>query len=488
MTAETRFLLNDRDVTATEPAGEPVLDWLRRRAGLTGTKEGCKEGDCGACAVLVGELSGTESGGDRVSYKPVTSCMMPLGELAGKHLVTIEGLNLAPGELTPVQRAIVDEGASQCGFCTPGIVVSITGLLLREAEPDRGPLDLEAVKTALSGHLCRCTGYRSLKVAGDGACRAVGERTGVEALVADGRLPEYFLGAPARLCELRDADSAAAGPWPVGDAEVLIAGGTDLYVQRGDDLPEARVDVLDRFPRMKGIDRGNGHLRVGALSTFEEFAGHAEVRRRIPEIARYMSLIASLQIRNRATLGGNVINASPIGDMTVLLLALGARLVLHSGGGRRTVPIRSFYRGYKALDKQPGEVLTEILIPEPKGEARVNWEKVSKRKRLDIASVNSAMQIRVEGGAVAGVRLAVGGVAPIPLELERTREHLLGRPVDFETVAGALTVAQREISPISDVRGSAAYKRLLTRQLLIAHFIRLFPDALRAEDFFAEPS
>ncbi len=482
MTAEIRFLLNDRAVTATEPAGESVLDWLRRRAGLTGTKEGCKEGDCGACAVLLGELlEGAGDGGARVRYRPMTSCMMPLGELAGKHLVTVEGLNLPAGELTPVQQAIVDEGASQCGFCTPGIVVSMTGLMMAGRRFDR-----EAVKAALSGHLCRCTGYRSLKVAGDIACRAVGERAGVAALVADGRLPAYFLEVPERLRELRAGAESGGGPLP--DAEVLVAGGTDLFVQRGDELPRCSVDVLDRYPHMKGIEQQNGHLRVGALVTFEEFAEHAEVRRRIPEIARYMFLIASLQIRHRATLGGNVVNASPIGDMTVLLLALDAQLVLQNGDSHRVVPMRTFYRGYKVLDKQPGEVLTEIRIPEPEGETRVNWEKVSKRKCLDIASVNSAIQIRVQGGTIAGVRLAVGGVAPVPLALEHTREALLGRTIEPATVERALAAAQREIAPISDVRGSADYKRLLTHQLMIAHFTRLFPQAFAAEDLLGEPS
>lgn len=476
MTTETRFLLNDRAVTAAEPAGELVLDWLRRRARQTGTKEGCKEGDCGACAVLIGELSPATQN-DQVRYKPVTSCLMPLGELAGKHLVTIEGLNVSG--LTPVQQAIVAEGASQCGFCTPGIVVSMTGMLMEEG----ARLDRESVKTALSGHLCRCTGYRSLKVAGDVACQQVGERTGVEALVADGHLPEYFRDVPARLRELRDAARDAP---PVSDEKapgVRIAGGTDLYVQQGEDLPDARVEVLNLFPHMSGIERRDGHLRVGALVTFEQFAENGHVRELIPEIDDYMFLIASLQIRHRATLGGNVINASPIGDMTALLLALDSRLVLQEGkDSRRTVPMRSFYKGYKVLDMEPGEVLTEILIPELAPGTRVNWEKVSKRKCLDIATVNSAIKIRVDGNRIAGVRLSVGGVAPIPLELRATREALLGRSIDVETIEAALAVAQSEISPISDVRGSADYKRLLTRQLLIGHFIRLFPDRLTLED------
>ena len=465
---EIRFLLNHRAVSTTEPPGLLVLDYLRRRERCTGTKEGCKEGDCGACAVLIGELEG-----DAVSYKPVTSCLMPLGELQGKHLVTIEGLNLP--DLTPVQRAIVDEGASQCGFCTPGIVVSMTGLLMCQG----ARIDRDAVKTALSGHLCRCTGYRSLKAAGELVRREVGERTGVEALVAAGMLPGYFLDAPARLRELRQADAV---PRSTRGAR-LIAGGTDLYVQQGEHLPEATVGVLNLRPELKGIERRNGHLRVGALTTFEEFAQHPEVRRWIPEIEDYMFLIASWQIRNRATLGGNVINASPIGDMTVLLLALRSLLVLEHGEARRTVALTSFYRGYKVLDKAPEEILTAILIPEMSPGTRVGWEKVSKRKCLDIATVNSAIRIRLKDGVVAEISLAVGGVAPIPLELKATSEHLLGKPIDPGTVEAALAIAQGEISPISDVRGSADYKRLLTRQLLGAHFTKLFPRQVPVSEF-----
>ncbi len=477
MVARTDFLLNDQAISTSESPGTLVLDYLRRHQGRMGTKEGCKEGDCGACTVLIGELD--QSG---VSYKPVTSCLMPLGELHGKHLVSIEGLNLE--QLSPVQQAIVDEGASQCGFCTPGIVVSLTGLAMR----DGAQLDPDNIKVALSGHLCRCTGYRSLKAAGASLRRVIGERTGVEALVAEGWLPEYFEGIPDRLRKLAAApaqDTANRAEQEDGP-QVLIAGGTDLYVQQGEQLPDIPVGVLNGgsgAEGMRGIERQNGHLRVGALTTFEEFAEHPEVRRRLPEIADYMLLIASWQIRNRATLAGNIVNASPIGDMTVLLLALDASLVLTDGEGDRTLPMTSFYKGYKQLDKAPGEILTEILIPEMADGMRVHWEKVSKRQCLDIATVNSAIRLRLEAGRVADIGLAVGGVAPIPLELRATCETLRGQAIDLATVEQALAVAQREISPISDVRGSADYKRLLTRQLLVAHFTRLFPDELPIRDF-----
>ncbi len=478
MPALIRFLLNDREVETSVSPGMLVLDYLRREQRATGTKEGCREGDCGACAVLVGELEG-----DACRYLPVTSCLMPVGELEGKHLVTIEGLNMR--ELTPVQQAIVDEGASQCGFCTPGIVVSLTGLLM----DDDAETDGDAVKKALSGHLCRCTGYRSLKRSGALAAETVGRRTGVEALVDRGLLPEYFGGVPDRLRQLaRDGDEAA-GPEDASAGEaaaVFVAGGTDIYVQRGEELADVDVGVLNlRRDEMRGISRANGHLRLGALTTFEEFGQHPEVRELVPDVASYMILIASWQIRNRATVGGNVINASPIGDMTILLQALGAVLVLSENGSRREVPLAAFYRGYKELDKAPGEILTEILIPVPPAGTRVHFEKVSKRKCLDIATVNSAVSIREVDGVVAAVALAVGGVAPVPLVLERTAAYLLGKPIEKATVDGVLRSAQQELTPISDVRGSAAYKRLLVRQQLFAKFTRLFPETLEVKDFYA---
>ncbi len=478
MIVDTHFLLNDREVRTAAAPGMLVLDYLRSRTRQTGTKEGCREGDCGACVVLVGEL---EDG--RMTYKPVTSCLMPVGDLHGRHLVTIEGLNLP--QLSPVQQAIADQGATQCGFCTPGIVVSMTGLLMQ----DGVEINSDNVKKALSGHLCRCTGYRSLKSSGEALQESVGEGTGVEALVAARALPEYFLDVPERLHELaqddvgRDLGASSLGRPALPD--LFVAGGTDLYVQRGEELPETRLEVLGRWPEMRGIRRRDGQVRVGALVTFEEFGEDPAILALVPDLRSYMHLVASWQIRNRATLGGNVVNASPIGDMTILLLALDATLILERGGRRREVSLRSFYRGYKELDMKRGEILTEILIPVLRQGTRVHFEKVSKRRCLDIASVNSAIAVRVDDGRFAEVGLAVGGVAPVPLELRQTAAGLAGEEVSSATVARALAAAQREVSPISDVRGSAAYKRLLVRQLLIAHFIRLFPEDVPLEDFYA---
>lgn len=479
MSYQVHFILNNQEITDTVPPGLLVLDYLRQKHRLIGTKEGCKEGDCGACVVLVGELVG-----ERVRYKPVTSCLMPVGELQGKHLVTIEGLN---GEgLTPVQQAIVEEGGSQCGFCTPGIVVSLTGYLLEKGTE----VDHEGIKYALGGHLCRCTGYASLKRAGSilienfgNGSRMKGRLTGekrLEELIKHRVIPEYFRTIPARLKKLAVETSGNGAQKP----KYFIAGGTDLYVQKGPEIPEAPVKVLNLYREWKGIEIRDGKFHVGALTTFEEFGDHREIQKIILGIKDYMHLIASWQIRNRATLGGNIVNASPIGDMTMIFLALEADLVLQEGQKRRVVPITSFYKGYKILEKKPGEILTEIVFPVPASGTRIHFEKVSKRKCLDIASVNSAIRVRCEDGFIADIGLAMGGVAPVPLFMKKTCNYLRGKPLSVETISEAFAVAMDEISPISDVRGSAEYKRLLVRQLLMAHFIKLYPEYINVRDFY----
>ncbi|MBI5306891.1 MAG: FAD binding domain-containing protein [Planctomycetes bacterium] len=464
MSLKTHFFLNNTEIRAGEHAGMTVLDYIRKIQRLTGTKEGCREGDCGACAVLVGELDG-----ELVLYKPVTSCLMPLGELHGKHLVTVEGLNMP--RLSPVQQAIVNEGATQCGFCTPGIVVSLTGYLMDDKE-----ITTEGMKNTLGGHLCRCTGYRSLKRGIDFLKLSVESRTGVRSLVANGMLPPYFLEMPDRLRMIPKLHMAKG----ISTPEFFIAGGTDLYVQKGDVLPESEIRLLTTNQNMKGIAPMDGYIRVGALTTFEAFANHTEIIKLIPDIQDYMSRIASLQIRNRATVGGNVVNASPVGDVTILLLALGATLVLKSGERSRTVPITAFFKGYKQLDMTPSEILSEIHLPIPAADTKINFEKVSKRKHLDVASVNSAMKVRCEGAIIREIALTMGGVAPIPLFLKATCLHFLGKQLCRETIEDSYPIVQQEISPISDIRGSTEYKRLLARQLLIAHFVKLFPDRIKA--------
>lgn len=476
MAGDIQFILNNEEMQIHEPQGLLVLDYLRHRRRLTGTKEGCKEGDCGACGVLVGTLAGAGQKAT-VSYQPVTACLMPVGELHGKHLVTVEGLNME--HLSIVQESIVEEGASQCGFCTAGIVVSLSGMLL-----NKGPeIQSDDVQYALSGHLCRCTGYASLLRAGERVISAAATLSGdnhTDALVNADILPKYFRGIAGRLQKIaplasRNGKNGRAMP------KNLIAGGTDIYVQRGEELPESSVGILNNFPEMGTISSDNDFVRVGALTTFEAFAAHPAVQKVLPDIGKYMFLIASWQIRNRATIGGNIINASPIGDMTNLLLALDTILVLREGKNERRIAMKDFFTGYKQLAKKPTEILSDILIPLPPANTMIHWEKVSKRRCLDIASVVSGCKLTMAGEKIEAVNLTMGGVAPIPFLMQKTAAFLRGKTISSAMLQEALAIAQQEISPISDIRGSIEYKRLLVRQLMIAHFMTFFPETVSME-------
>ncbi|OQY27727.1 MAG: hypothetical protein B6244_09460 [Candidatus Cloacimonetes bacterium 4572_55] len=467
----TRFILNNTETCIDLPAGLSVLDYLRHNQRLTGTKEGCREGDCGACVTLIGELWQ-----NKMRYLPVATCLTPLCELHGKHLVTIEGLSM--DDLSPVQQAILDKKASQCGFCTPGITVSLTGLLMQLD----GDLSEEQIKRALSGHLCRCTGYSSLKLTLAPLKKRMSGRTGIDALLEMGMLPDYFRSIPERLKriplpEIKQLDQ-------IGSDDIPLAGGTDLYAQHRDKLTQNRIVPLNLYPELKGIRSDKNAIRVGALTTFESFAQDPEIRRIIPGIENYIKKIASWQIRNRATIGGNIINASPIGDITILLLTMGAELILQQGKSQRVIQLSQFYKGYKQTDKKSDEILTEIRIPIPEPGSLIHFEKISKRRHLDIASVNSAIKIRVNKNQIQDARIGVGGVAPIPLLLGEVGQKLIGCPVSVHTVRQAASLAIKSISPIDDIRGSAAYKQLLTRQLIIAHFTLLFPDQVKARDFY----
>ncbi len=466
-----QFLLNDTLVTTDRPPGLPALDFLRRDAGLTGVKHACREGDCGSCVVLLGRLHD-----GRVAYSIATSCLLPLGALAGRHVVTVEGLN-GPA-LNRVQQAFVERGASQCGFCTPGFVVALTGHLL-DAPTWSTPAMIEAV----AGNICRCTGYGSIVRVIDDLVEHLQRSVDpaeprVPALVRAGIVPESFLRTPALLAETTAAPAAAA---PDG-AALVVAGGTDLYVQRPlavEDGPVVVLPAAEKPPIRLDGDR----IVIEGSATAEDLKRSPLLAEAVGGIERAMALMGSWPIRSRATVAGNLVNASPIGDMTVVLLALEAELGLRGPSGRRSLPLNAFFLGYKRLDLRPGELVDSLRISADRRDARFNFEKVSKRTHLDIASVNTAISLRLEGGRIAGAALAAGGVAPVPRRLPRTEAVLSGRAPDAATAHAAAAAARAEVAPISDVRGSADYKRLLLGQLVLAHFHVLFglEDGLFAE-------
>jgi xanthine dehydrogenase small subunit len=484
MERTVHFLLNEEAAQATLPSGMAVLDLLRRERRLTGTREGCREGDCGACLVLLGEIRGGE-----LRYRAVNSCLLPLGELEGRHLVTIEGLNPPPGDgpaptLNPIQQSFVSEGATQCGFCTPGFIVALTGYFLGNPDPDP-----ESALDAVAGNLCRCTGYASIRRAIARLLqqhRALAAGPPLERCVNWGIVQPWLREAPARLAGLAGGVAGGRGaPRQAGrraGAPVLVAGGTDLFVQRPEELQDAPLVFLSERELGRTWVR-DGRRYLGAMMPMEDLCG-------VPPFGEYLFCVASGPVRQRATVGGNLVNASPIGDFTIMLLALGAVLGIRAAASPalRELPLRDFYRGYKKLDLAEGEVLEWVAFDEP-GDAGFHFEKVGRRQHLDIAGVNTAVFLRLEGRRIREARLAAGGVAPVPLLLARASESLRGREASPGAVrpalAEALSLAQEEIAPISDVRGSAQYKRRLLKHLLLASFLRLQPEAFSVDDALA---
>jgi xanthine dehydrogenase small subunit len=447
-----------------------LSDFLRLRLGLVGTKIVCSEGDCGSCTVLLGR-----AGGERFDYRPVDSCIQWMFQLDGTHVVTVEGLS-GNGRLTPIQQAMVRCHGSQCGFCTPGFVVAMTGLL--EDDP---PLTAADLRRGLTGNLCRCTGYvpiieAGLELGGDTRERindvyapapmlrdlaaAADDTIAVE--VADARRTRRFF-APLALDEavriLHDHPNAK-----------IVAGATDVGVQlnKGVIDPDVFLD-LNRVRELEGAaieSNGDGAVLVaGARASWTEI--ETVCRDAVPEFYNIVSVFGSPQIRHVGTIGGNIINASPIADSLPFLLVMEAELELAGTVGARRVPITDFYRGYKEFDLQPGELLARVRVPLPAPGELLRLVKVSRRRDLDIATFTSAIWLQFDGGRIADARLAFGAVGPTVIRARHTEAFLRGQAFDEATLRAAGDVAIGEIAPISDVRGGADFRYQLTRNVLL---------------------
>ena len=462
-----RFFLNDELISTGLHPATTVLDFLRLEKHLTGTKEGCREGDCGACTVLVGKLDG-----DSVVYKSMNSCLLPIGDIHGKHVVSVEGLNLDKG-LTLVQQNMADEGGTQCGFCTPGFVISMTGYFLNSSNPD-----IDSAVAALDGNICRCTGYTGIRRSINGVLEAFNKsskKSGLEKLIDLKIIPQYFTQVPHQLKSIKPAEELPAG-------SVTIGGGTDLFVQRWESLYESDVALLSGNAALKGITKTNDAFIIGGGTTHSEVSESEEIHKVFPQIREGLKLFGSLPIRNRGTVAGNICNASPIADMVNMLLALGASVTLAKGEAKRELLLKDFYKGYKSLDKAPDEILLSVSIPLPKEKFLFNYEKISRRMHLDIASVNSTCYLEVNDGLIHNARLSAGGVAAVPFFLRKTGEFLTGKKIDTAVMKQASKIAMDEVAPISDARGSAEYKTILLGQLVKAHLYKLFPEHIPAEE------
>ena len=444
----------------------PLTDYLRRDLGLTGTKVVCAEGDCGSCNVFVGKPDGT--GG--VAYAAVCGCIQYLYQLDGRHVVTVEGLS-ERGELNPVQQAMVKCHGAQCGFCTPGFVVAMHAVL------ERGePTTDELMRRGLVGNLCRCTGYEPIL------------RAGREIETDRVRRLSQMYGSPEMAGDL---DDAAADPVALADEgvrffkpvtlaaavalradhpdAVLMSGGTDLGVlmNYGKIAPPVVISTA-AIPHFSEASREGDALILGGGATLTQLEEAA--KQHLPELAGLLAWFGSPPVKNAGTVGGNLATGSPIGDTLPALIALGAQVELTGPAGTRRVALDGFYTGYRASVMAADEIITAVHIPLPPAGSNFKLYKVSRRKDLDISTFSAAILIEQAGGRIDTARLAFGGVGPTVLRMEKTEAALIGEPFTEATFAAAGKIAAQEVTPLSDVRGSDAYRRKLAENILLKFF------------------
>ncbi|MEP7146367.1 MAG: FAD binding domain-containing protein [bacterium] len=474
MESNIRFILNNEYIQDVINPAAVVLDYIRSLR-LTGTKEGCREGDCGACTILIGELYHGE-----VIYRSVNSCLIPLNNINGRHIVTIEGLNLNGKLLNPVQKFFADEGASQCGFCTPGFIISLTAYFLNNAE-----IKFNNIIDSLDGNICRCTGHNSIIRAAEKISEAYkaglpSDGTKMKFLTDNQIIPEYFTLIKERLIEIEKNEAEPKNF--LGNFEYYIGGGTDLFVQRPDEMLDAGIRFLENDKTLSGIKIKDNYCIIGSSTTVTELLESEVINKIFPGILKFAELFGSTPIRNSATIGGNLNNASPIGDMTAFFIALNSFVILTDGVNKRDVPLNKFYKSYKVIERKPAEYMESIYFKIPDGNYFFNFEKVSKRTYLDIASVNTALFILITNDIITEANISAGGVAATPLLLIETSASLIGKQLSIENIKQAVLISQSEISPISDARGTAVYKRLLLSRLIYTHFLELFPEIFNVEE------
>jgi xanthine dehydrogenase small subunit len=450
--------LNDVDPTRT------VLQFLREDLRRTGTKEGCAEGDCGACTVVVAELNENQ---DNVSLKAINSCIQFLPTLHGKELITVESLKPRNAELHPVQQAMVDCHGSQCGFCTPGFVMSLFALYKSNADPSRTEID-----DALAGNLCRCTGYRPIVAAANAMYelpQAHTEPVHVDVLAelssdidADDSLS---ISKNGRMFFAPTSSEELAALLEQHPKAIILAGGTDvgLWVTKQHRVLDT-VIYVGRVAGLLHIDVTDTHLEIGAAvtlsSAMEVIVAH------YPTLAELFYRFASPPIRNAGTLGGNIANGSPIGDSMPALMVAGASLLLRSASGEREVTLEDFYIDYQVKDLKPGEFVATVRIPLPTADTVLHSHKLSKRFDQDISAVCTAYRLELDGDRVASFAMACGGMAATIKRASNCELAINGQPWNEETIARAMNALADDFAPISDMRASADYRLRGVQNLL----------------------
>jgi xanthine dehydrogenase small subunit len=467
---QLRFILNDRDVVLDEiTATRTLLDFLRLDKRMTGSKEGCAEGDCGACTVLIGRVTSGE-----LVYESVNACICFVGSLDATHVVTVEHLSAANGPLHPVQQAMVEHHGSQCGFCTPGIVMSLYGMWMRNADPS-----VNDIEVALQGNLCRCTGYAPIIKAGRSISaygKVVADPLVIERQTIKARLEKLRDG---RRVELGEGKNRIIVPASADDlAEVyaanpggtLVSGATDvgLWVTKfmRDIGPMIFIGDIAELQR---IEANEGTLKLGAGVTYS--AATAAVTGRFPQLTELWMRIGGQQVRNMGTIGANIANGSPIGDTPPPLIALGASITLRKGDVRREMKLEDFFIAYGKQDRQPGEFVEAVTIPSLPEDEQFACYKITKRKDEDISALCGAFRLRLEGGKVAAITIAYGGMAATPKRAKAVEAALLGKAWTVSTVEAAIPAFAEDYQPLTDMRASAEYRLLAAQNLLRRFFL-----------------
>ncbi len=465
------FFLNGERQCVDVPPDTSVLALLRETLGHCGTKEGCASGDCGACTVAIAEPDAPPP----AMWRTANACITPAHQLQGCHLVTVEGL--ARGEaLHPAQAAMVEYHASQCGFCTPGIVMSLFALHESRRQVSTIPLAPQALEAALGGNLCRCTGYRPIRDAAHAMAAQPDSRptwaddpeleTAWRALGRASHATHYH--TPQHLAEL--ARLRCEHP-----QAPLVAGATDLWLgatQRLEQWPE--VIDLRQVAELRRIAAEETGWWIGAAVTYQEW--EPLLRTHYPAFAHLLERLGSAQIRHRATVGGNIANASPIGDTPPVLLALEARLRLAGPEGERELPLSAFFLDYRKTALRPGECIVAIWLPRPENGSQLRVWKLSKRREDDISTLLGAFHWRQTGERLQDVRVAFGGMAATPLRVPTVEAALEGKPATAEAFADAKRALRAALTPLDDVRGSADYRLTAAANLLERWALTLDPS------------
>lgn len=468
--SEIRFILNGRDVAIKDVgASQTLLDFLRLEKRLTGTKEGCAEGDCGACSVLVGRLQGGV-----LKYEAINACIRFLASLDGCHVVTVEYLSGPNGKLHPVQQAMVDYHGSQCGFCTPGFVMSLYALWMEIPEPN-----INQIETALQGNLCRCTGYEPII----NAALAVNQYGSPSA----DHLNTEREAVTSRLLELRDesrvitgpSDNQAILPANVDDLAAalvehpdatIVAGSTDVGLWVTKFLrPISPAIFVGHLEELQTISLSDDALDIGAGVTYTEC--QEVLSEAFPHLVAYWDRIAGPQVRNMGTIGGNIANGSPIGDTPPVLIALNAEVTLRHGETRRTLALQDFFIDYGKQDQHPGEFVERIRVPRPSQGQIDSAYKISKRRDEDISSVAIGISVNISKNVITDCRVALGGMAATPKRGTSCEAALRGQPWGAPAFEAAAEALAHDFSPLTDWRASKEYRMKSAQNLLRRFFL-----------------